>query len=162
MATFMLLFTCAVDALKGLVAKPQGRCDARSILEDVDRYRNLSTGVAIVSFFVSAGCGVVAFFIILDSALWAGVTEQGALFLVAISWVLIFPIWVLMFLFIRSVLDVLGIKDVRSVFRDRLKNLTLSREQVRELHDIVASRPWRHGPVFESVIADLTSERSES
>ncbi len=161
MATFMFQFSSVVDAIKGFLAKPQNRRDALSILEDTDKYRNLHTSVAVISFFVSAGFGVLAFFLINDSVLSVGVTKQVAILLVSISWVLIFPIWALIFLFIMSVLGVMGIKDVRSVVRYSLSNLTLSQDQLHELHNILASRNWRHGRIFKSVIADLTKERLE-
>jgi hypothetical protein len=162
MATFMSRFSYAVDAIKGIVAKPQSRRDALFILEDIDKYRNLHPSVAVISFFVSAGFGVLAFFLINESVLWVGINEQAALLVVSISWVLIFPVWALIFLFIMSVLDVMGIMDVRSVVRYRLSNLTLSQDQLHELHNILASRNWRHGHIFKSVIADLTKEQLES
>ncbi len=162
MATFKYRFGYAVDAIKGIVAKPQSQSDALFILEDIDKFRNLHPSVAIICFFISAGLGVLAFFLINESVLWAGITEQVALLLVSISWVLIFPIWALIFLFIMSVLDVMGIRDVRSVVRYRLSNLTLSQDQLHELHNILASRNWRHGHIFKSVIADLTKEQLET
>jgi hypothetical protein len=159
MASFMFRFSTAVDAIKGFVAKPPSRRDALFILEDMDKYRNLHTGVAVVSFFVSAGFGVLAFFLITESVLWVGANKQAAMLLVSVSWVLIFPIWALTFLFIMALLGVMGIRDVRSVVRYSLLNLTLSQDQLHELHRILASRNWRHGRIFKSVIADLTKEQ---
>ena len=161
MATFMLQFSYVVDAIKRIFAKPQKRRDALFILQDIDRYRNLHTGVAIIFFFVSAGFGVLAFFLINESALWGGLNKQAAMLVVSVSWVLIFPIWALIFLFIMSALDVMGIRDVRAVVKYGLSNLTLSREQLHRLHNILASQNWRHGRIFKSVIADLTKERLE-
>lgn len=155
MASFMFLFRYAVDAIKGIVAKPQSRRDALFILEDAEKYRNLHTSAAVLSFFVSAGFGVLAFFLIINSALWEGVNVQAASLFVSMSWVLIFPVWMLFFLFIMSALDMMGIKDVRSVVRYRLSNLRLSQDQLHELENTLATRNWRHGPIFESVIADL-------
>ena len=161
MAIFTFRFSHVVDAIKRVFAKPQRRRDALFILEDIDKYRNLHPSVAVISFFVSAGFGVLAFFLINESVLWVGINEQVALLLVSISWVLIFPIWVLIFLFIMSVLDLMGIRDVRAVVKYGLSNLTLSRERLHELHNILASRKWRHSRIFKSVIADLTKERLE-
>ena len=162
MASFMFLFRYVVDAITGSVAEPQGQDDALVILEDVDKYRNLHTSVAVLCFFVSAGFGVLAFFLIMNSTLLEGIHVQAAPLFVSISWVLIFPILMLVFLFIMSVLDKMGVKDVRSVLRDRLSTLRLSQEQLHELENILASRHWRHGPIFESVLADLTNERLKS
>ena len=161
MAIFKFQFSAVVDAIKGIVAKPQSRRDALLILEDTDKYRNLHTSVAVISFLVSAGFSVLAFFLINESVLWVGVSKQVALLLVSISWVLIFPIWVLIFLFIMSVLYVIGIKDVRAVVRHSLSNLTLSQDQLRELDNVLASRKWRHGRIFKSVIADLSKEQMQ-
>ena len=161
MAALMFLFSSAADAIKRILAKPQSRRDALFILEDIDKYRNLHTSVAVVSFFVSAGFGVLAFFLINESVLWVGISRHVAVLLVSVSWVLIFPIWVLIFLFIMSALDVMGITDVRSAVKYRLSNLALSPDQLRELHDILASRNWRHGRIFKSVVADLRKERVE-
>jgi hypothetical protein len=162
MATLMFWFGSAVDAIKGIFARPQSRHDALFILEDIDKYRNLHSSLAIISFFTSAGLAVLAFFLINESILCVGINEQVALLLVSISWVLIFPIWALIFLFMMSVLYVMGIMDVRSVVRYRFSNLTLSRDQLHELHNILASRSWRHGRIFKRVIADLTKERLNS
>lgn len=161
MAIFTFRFSHVVDAIKRVFAKPQRRRDALFILEDIDKYRNLHTGVAIIFFFVSAGFGVLTFFLINESALWAGSNKQAAMLVVSVSWVLIFPIWALIFLFIMSVLDLMGIRDVRAVVKYGLSNLTLSRERLHELYDILASRKWRHSRIFKSVIADLTKERLE-
>ena len=79
--------------------------------------------------------------------------------LIAISWVLIFPIWALAFLVIMSVLYAAGIRDLRAVARSSLSGLDLSRAQLRDLQDAVASRTWRHGRLFKSIVADLTRER---
>ena len=161
MATFMFQFGYVVDAIKGIFAKPQSRRDALFILEDIDKHRNLNTSVAVISFIFSAGFGVLAFlFLINEPVLWEGVSKQVALLLVAISWILIIPIWLLTFLLIISVLDVMGIEDVRSVVRYRLSSLKLSHEQLHELQNILASRIWRHGHIFKSVIADLAKEHS--
>ena len=78
---------------------------------------------------------------------------------VSLSWVLIIPIWALVFLLIMSVLGVMGIRDVRSAVRYSLSDLTLSQDQLRDLHKILVSRKWRHGRIFNSVIADLTKEQ---
>ena len=162
MANFLFRFSYAVDAIKGIFAKPHSRRDALFILEDIDKYRNLHSSAAIVSFLVSAGFAVLAFFLVNESVLWVGINEQVALLLVSISWVLIFPIWALIFLFMMSALYVMGIMDVRSVVRYRLSNLTLSQDQLHELHNILASRNWKHGRIFKSVIADLTKEQLKS
>ena len=82
MAAFMIWLGHAVDAIKGMVARPQRRRDALFLLEDTDRYRNLHASVAIISFFVSAGLGVLAFFLITESVLWAGIDRQLAMLLV--------------------------------------------------------------------------------
>lgn len=135
--------------------------DALYVLEDLEKYRNLHPSVAVLLFFVSAGISVLAFFLMNDSVLWVGIDEQVALLLVAMSWVLIFPIWVLSFLVIMLVLDALRIKDVRTIARRRLSKLTLSQDELHELHDILASRNWRHGHIFTSVIGDLTEKQLE-
>jgi len=153
----------AIAAAGRIFAKPPpDRRDALSVLEDMDRCRNLNAGVAIASFFVAAGIGMLAFFEINDALLWAGISNQVAFLLISLSWALIFPIWALVFLMILFVLGAMGIKDVRAVLRQRLAARSLGRDQLRELRAIVASRRWRHRRIFERVLADLTRERRAS
>lgn len=133
--------------------------DALSIFEDLDRYRHLRRSVAIVIFLVSAGFGVHAFFLISESVLWVGVDEQVAYLLVSLSLILIFPIMAVIFLVFMSALDAMGVRDLRAAVRYRLSKLSLSQDQLLELRDVLASRHWRHGRMFNSIIADLTTER---
>lgn len=146
--------------MKNDIAKPQIQADALSVLERIDGYRNLHTGVAVLCFFVSAGFGVLAFFLATELALWFGVSKHAALLVVSVSWVLIFPVWVLVYLIVLSLLGALGIRDLRAAVRHRLSDLTLSPDQLRDLQGALVSRPWRHGRIFKRAIAELSEQQA--
>lgn len=131
--------------------------DAVFLLEGIDSYRNLHVSVAIIFFIISAGSGVRTFFLLSDLSLWGEVSEYVALMITSICFVLIFPVWILTFFFFMFLLDVMGIKDLRTAARSRLSNLTLSLDELNELRDVLASREWRHGHIFKSVVADMTN-----
>lgn len=143
--------------------------DAIFILEDIDKCRNVHPGAAVFFFFASAGVSVTAFFsiydlflLINDAVLNVKVSEHVALTIISLAWIMIFPMWVLAFLLIFSVLGAMGFTDVQSVTKYRLSNLELGFDELHELHAVLASRNWKHGRIFESVVADLTDEPSES
>ncbi|MDP6572119.1 MAG: hypothetical protein QGI06_01290 [Rhodospirillales bacterium] len=94
--------------------------DARSMFEAMIKDRNFYSRVAILAFVVSGGLSVWAFFFISDLSLWGEVNEYVALGIISMSWVLIFPIWILAFLSVMSVLHAMGIRDLRAISKDRL------------------------------------------
>ena len=146
----------------GFLAKltPAHRQDkALQLLEELDRCRELPAIIAIAAFFLSAATGVLAFFLILESALWAGMSLTDATLLVSISWVMIFPIWVLTFFAILSLLDLMGIKNLRAALWAGLSDSISDRNQLRTLQRALAGRCWRHGSLFRSVVADWSRER---
>lgn len=131
--------------------------DALAILDGLEGHRNLNTATSILLFFSSSGFAVLSFFFISDLVLWEGVKETVAQLLIALSWILIFPIWILAFLFAMSLLDTMGIKDVRAVANHRLSALMLSPRELHELRDLLAHRERKHGHIFESVVTDLAN-----
>ena len=133
--------------------------DALAILGSVDQRRNLNRMAYILVFFASSCFAVLAFFIISDLLLWEGVKETVARLLIAISWILIIPIWILTFLLVISMLDSMGI---RSVARQRLSGLTLSLDELHELRDLLVDREWKHGRIFKSVITDLAKKQTRA
>ena len=159
MASLIVLLRQALNAFRGVAAGPPRRRDPLAILTGMDRYWNLHKSVAIACFFLSAALAVLAFFLINDLVLWMGVSKQVAAAFVALSWVLIFPIWALAFLLVMTVLYAVGIRDLRAIATTSLSSLALSRAQLRDLQDGLASRTWRHGRLFKRVVADLATER---
>ncbi len=140
--------------------KPSAKLhDALTVLGRVDGRRNLNRTAIIFVFLFSFCFAVLAFFIISDLLLWQGIEETLARSLIAVSWVLIIPIWVLTFLFVMLILDKLGI---RSVARRRLSGLTLDLDELHELRTHLAGRQWRHGRTFERVIADLAKQKARA
>ena len=129
---------------------------AVSELEEMDNHRNLHRGVAILCFFAAAGIGFGVFSLLLYLASSLVVGELLASLIIALSWIMIFPVWVLAFACILSVLDTMEIRDVRSIAKGRLSNSGLGADELRELGNVLASRNWRHGRIFRSVVADLT------
>jgi hypothetical protein len=129
--------------------------DAIFVFEEIDKLKHLHSSIAIICFFVSAGVGVGALFLMIDFVAGLEVSEFVRSGLVSMVWVALIVIWILAFLLILVVLDAMGIKDLRSVARNRLSNLDLGLEQLHELREVVASRNWKHDGVFQSVLADL-------
>jgi len=130
--------------------------DALVVFEELNRHRNLNSCVAIFFFVVSGGSGLRAFFFLIDLSLWGDVGGDVAAGMVSLSWGLIFPIWILTFLGIMSVLHALGVDDLRAVARTYLSKLRLGSRELRELGNILASRNLRHGHLFMSAITDIT------
>jgi hypothetical protein len=133
--------------------------DALSMLDSIDKHCNLHVSASILVFFSSFGFGILSFFVIYNLIIFDGITEFVALMLISISFVLIIPIWVLSFLFTMTMLDTMGIKDLRSITRHRLSGLTLSFDELRELREHLMDREWKHGRIFENVITDLANGR---
>ena len=131
--------------------------DALTILGSVDVRRNLSPIAYIFVFLASFCFAVLSFFIISDLILWEGVKETVARSLIALSWILIIPIWILTFLSVLSMLDRIGI---RSVAKRRLSDLMLSLGDLNELRDRLVDREWKYSRIFERVITDLTREQT--
>jgi hypothetical protein len=136
--------------------------EALSALEELDRRRNLSVAAAILLFFGSAGVAVVFFFIVSDLLLWDGMDELVARLLIAISWISIFPVWIVAFLAAMWLLDAMGVRDMRAVANHRLSELALGLDELHELRNAVANRDWKHGHIFEGVINDLNSETARA
>ncbi len=136
--------------------------DALSMLDSIDKHRNLHVIAVILVFYFSFGIGILSFFIINNLLIFEGISRFLALGLVSISFVLIFPIWVLSFLFTTIMLDTMGIKDLRSITRYRLSDLTLSLDELHELRHHLVDREWKHGRIFENVITDLANGRTRA
>ena len=135
---------------------------AQGVLEDMDQFGDLNRGLAIISFIFSGGVGVYAFFLMVDLATWLNVDEFMSLMLISAGWIVLFVAWVLTFLLIVSLFEAMGVRDLRSVAKKSLSDLTLSLDELRELRDVVATRSWKHGYIFERVVDNLTTERSRS
>ncbi len=136
--------------------------DAISIFDEIDHYRNLHRSVAIALFIVSAGIGVLGFFLINDLALWDGISEFVATGLVTISWVLIFPIWILAHLILMSVLSAMGIRDISANVKNCLSKLALSQGESQELVQKLDFLKWQHGKIFKKTFADFIEQNSET
>ena len=156
MATLRLDFHRFAEALRAFFAPRTPLPDARSVFEEADKYRNLPTGVALLSFFASAGFAIVAFFWINEAVLWVGMSDKATLLAVASAWILIFPIWALVFLVFMSVLRAMGVCDIQAAVKYRLSRLALDQGELRDLGEFVESRAWRHRSIFKDVIDDLS------
>jgi hypothetical protein len=136
---------------------------AISVLESMDKCRNLHRGAAIFLFFVSAGIAVGAFFLIVDLfllinnvVLTVKISEYVASGILILSWMLIIPMWMVAFLLIFFLLDAVGIKDLRAATTSSLSSSRLNADELHELSGVLASRSWRHGRIFKNVVVDLT------
>lgn len=135
--------------------RPDKLRDALHTLHEMDRYNNWYEILSIFSFFISAWIGVRAFFIMSDLIIGDGMSDRGALLATSLSWMMLFLVWIVVFLGILFLLNAVGVKDLRSIARDRLSALILSLDELLELRNILTSRNWKNGPVFRSVVAGL-------
>ncbi len=135
---------------------------AIGILDDLDACWYMRRGVTITFFFISAGTGCYVFFLFSDLTIWGPVSEQTALFITIVAWVLIFPVWIFTFLFLVSLHERIGGDKFRSITRARLSNLKPGSEELHQLHDHLPFENWRNGRIFKNVLADLESGESGS
>lgn len=129
--------------------------DALHAIEEIDRQPSRHVSVVIALFAMAAACGVYTFFGLLDWLAWDGISERGALMVMSIAWVLLFPVWILAFLGFMSALDASGFKDLRGLARTRLTSLALSRDELLQLDRAMASRQWQHRRIFMAALRDL-------
>lgn len=132
--------------------------DAFRIIERLDAQRNLSTGAVAFFFVLSAGAGVYAFFLLLDAVLWQGINDFVASLVVAVSWVLIFPVWLMTFVGILSLLHSRGITDLKAEARTRLSDLALEPGDLRKIQHVLGSHALRHERLFRTVVAELLAD----
>jgi hypothetical protein len=134
--------------------------DTYRTIEELDAWRNLPDAVSVFLFFVSGGVAVSAFFLINNLILWPGINEHLATSLVIISWVLIFPIWVLTFLVLQAFLHSVGFKGLKGAAKKKLVDLNLGSDELLEVRDVLASKELRHDSLFKDAITDLIRNRS--
>lgn len=64
---------------------------------------------AIFIFVISGGLSIWAFFFVSDLSFWGDVNNFVAVGITSLAWVLIFPIWILIFLSFMFLLQAIGI-----------------------------------------------------
>lgn len=134
--------------------------EALDIFEELDCHRNLHSAVAIFLFVASAGVGIRAFFMMSDIAAWLELGEFEMLAMISLSWLIIFVVWILAFLLILTLLETMGVRDLRSVTKNRLSSMALERDALLELQKLMAGQNWKHETIFRSVISDLTENKA--
>jgi hypothetical protein len=128
-------------------------------LEDIDSRHNLYASLLVLSFLVSCAMGIWAFFILSDISLWGDdIGEFAARAITALSWVMIFPIWIVSFTGFVVILGRLGVTDIGSEARSRLTAMALSRDDLVALRDNPRSHTWRHRRIFRTVISELLDQ----
>ena len=128
---------------------------ALDLLDEIDHHRHLHRGAAIAAFFVAAMVGVWGFFVLHDLPLWGEVSEFVAAAIVAISWIMIFPIWIFSFMLIMWALGQMGLEDLQAMARRRLLRLGLAEDDLGALRRRVDAAHFRHANQFKSAIRDL-------
>jgi len=131
---------------------------ALCLFEEIDGHRNLHRSMAIIIFAVSGGISIQVFFFVSDLSLWGDVSHFIAVGITSLTWVMLFPIWIIFFLSIMCLLNAFKIVDLQGVARGRLSNMTLGSDALGELGDMVASQNFHHGPLYERVISDLSKK----
>ena len=133
-----------------------GKTDyALSVFKDIDNYRNLNKGAAVLVFVASATLGVFAFFLTLDLTKWLELDVVEPWMQISIPYTLTFVVWIFAFFSILSALYTKGVRNLGSVARDRLSNLNLSLDELGQLRRDVEVKEFKHKNVFEGVITDL-------
>jgi hypothetical protein len=134
--------------------------EALSVLDDVDRFRNLHTAFAIFIFAASAVIGIFSFFYLTEAFLWLRLDKIDPTVPAFISYVMLFVIWIFAFLAIRSALEAAGIRNIRSIAQTRLSELKLSSDELDSLREAVAAGHWRHGSIFIALLDGLAEGNS--
>ncbi len=128
---------------------------ARSVLKDIDEYKNLHKSVFILVFVASGILGVIVFFLTLDLMQWLERDVNEPWMQLSIPYALIFIVWIFSFFSILSTLYSMGFRDLASMVKDRLLSLNLSIEELEQLHRDVEVKEFKHKTIFEGVINDL-------
>ena len=124
-------------------------------LERLDRTWNVHNVIAVICFFVSGGIAINVFFLMSDLSLWGEVSEYVGTSISIVSWIVVF----FLFLFL---LTKVGVKDLRSITKNYLQDLTLSLAELNQLHAALMSGEWKHGKILESVVSELAKQKSEN
>ena len=135
-----------------------GKTDyALSVFRDVDKYKNLHKGTAVLVFVTSAAIGVLTFFLTLDLTKWFGIEVEEPWMQISIPYVLIFVVWIIAYFSIQSALQMLGARDLYFVSRDRLSEMNLSLAELNQLRRDINNKELKHKKLFEAVINDMAS-----
>lgn len=128
---------------------------ALQLIDELGEIRNVPRSAAIAVFVISGAMGVYGFFLINDLALWDGISTYTAASIISISWVLIFPMWILSFLVIMTALDFIGFKDVRALAKNNLTKMDLSQRELQKLDEVLIAGEWNHGDILKGVVGEL-------
>ncbi len=128
---------------------------ARSVLKDIDGYKNLHKGASVLLFVVSGMMGVFAFFLTLDIIKWLEFDVVELWMQLSIPYALTFLVWIFSFFLIQSTVYSMGFRDLNSVAKARLLSLNLSLNELEQLHRDIEGKEFKHKSIFEGVISDL-------
>lgn len=131
--------------------------DALSLLEEIDKHRHLHKWAAVILFCVTGALAVYSFFWLIDLTEWLGFSSLDPLLSVAVSYTLLFVVWVFLFLVVLSVLNTSRVNDLHALVKSQLAELQLTPSESAELQRRIALKDWRHGDLLQSALADLSS-----
>jgi hypothetical protein len=131
--------------------------DALLIIDTLDTQRNLHRSTPVILFFSSFAIGLWSFFFFFDFVIWDGINNLIASMLASISWVLIFPVWIISFLLLMTALKKLGFTDIKSDAVQKIKCLAMNQDELNALSKTLRSRNNKNGDLFQAAVFDLAS-----
>lgn len=126
--------------------------------EEIDARRNMHGSVPIVLFLLSGGLAAASFFVLVDILTWFGLDKLDPALPSAISFVLIFVIWILIFLAFMSALEWLNIVDIKTLAEKKLRQASLTEHEKRTVKSTVDANTWRHDRIMKGIVADLAEQ----
>jgi hypothetical protein len=131
--------------------------EAVSLLENIDGFRNRRAGYVIIAFIISCSISVRSFFWLIDLTTWLGLEKFHVTAPASVSFVLIFLVFVLVFMALNSLLEMMGFRDIARIIEKQLSDLSLNADELRELGHVAESRNWKQGRIYRDVVAKLSS-----
>ena len=87
-------------------------------------------------------------------------SEHLATSIVIVSWVLVFPIWVLTYLVLQTFLYGIRFEGLKEAIKKELSSLDLGPDELIEIRKSLASKELRHTSLFEDAISNLIRNSS--
>ncbi len=128
---------------------------ALRLLEEIDGHHNLGRALAVLLFFASGGVGLYAAMAAIDAASWLQIGDANTPMLIPAAWVVLLIVWLLTYLLVMFVLDLMGVRDMRAEVKTGLSELTLDASDMRDLSRAVEKRDWKHAALLRSAIEAL-------
>ena len=129
-------------------------------LEVLERCSDRPAAYPALVFLASGLVSFLSYFRLIDLMTWLGIDRFDVTAPAMVAFVLVFVVFLAVFVLLISVLERIGFVDIRSRLRKSLADLALNGDELRGLRDIVASRSWKHGSLYEDVIDGAVARRA--